>query len=565
MPTLTASMSLLDGYVKSDKLPAPLDKINLKGTVQNETGALKDTKLDISQFAMVLENEPINASAKIVNFDDYNYDIKLKGILDLEKITKIFPVTGTKISGIMNADIATKGIMSDVTAKRYDLLPTSGSISLANFNYSSSDIKKPIAISTATMVFSPQNADLKECEGTAGSSDFSMTGKLENYAAWIMSKGTLIGNINVKSKLLEANEWMSPAEEKSSKSIDEQPTTPFAVPTNIDFVFTANVNQAKYTDMSMTNMKGKIIARNGILTMDNLTFNMLDGIINTSGYYDPTTITAPKYDFKLGMKEISFPKAYSTFTAIQKLAPIAKNMEGKFNSSLSISGVLDGTMKPVFNTINGAGLLNVLDGKLNGSSILDGVNKFTKSSIPSEFNLRDVLINFTIVNGTVTFKPIDLKVGNTKVNLGGSQSFDGNVNYLVKTSIPAGALGLAANTAISKLTGKTANAGSSNININIRVGGTMNSPTYSLVTSEGESLKDQTKTAISSEINIAKAKAQDALFKAKDDAEHKARAEADRLRTEAEQRAKTEAERLKNEGKKKLEEEAQKLKDRFKF
>jgi len=549
MPTATATLALLDGYVKSSSFPAPLEQINVNAFVQNASGQLADTKLDISKFAMILEGEPITATAKVVNFDDYEYDLKLKGIVDLAKMTKIFPLEGKKIAGKMNADIATKGKMSDVTAKRYDKMPTSGTVSLQDFTYSSADLAHEVKISKSTMKFSPQSAELVQCEGTAGSSDFSMTGTLQNYIAYVMGKGVLGGNVVVNSKLLDANEWISKDEESKSANGKEVPMQVVAVPTDLDVVFVANVDLVKYDNMKLESMKGKMAAKAGVLSMNNLMFNMLDGSINMSGAYDPREIAKPKYDFKLGMNQISFKKAYETFNTVQKLAPVAKQIEGNFNASMNMNGLLDAGMKPVLNTLNGAGQIKIVNGQLNNFSLLQGVGAFAKVNMPSALSLNDVQVMFTIVNGTVNFRPFDLKVGNTKANISGSQGFAGDIDYLLKLTIPAGVAGTMANEALAKLTGK-ANTAGGDINLGVKVGGTMTAPKYSIVSAGGNSAKTEAKAVITNTVN---------------DAKEKAKAELEKAKVEAEQRAKAEVDRLKNETKQRAEEELKKLKNRFKF
>ena len=63
-----------------------------------------DTKVWVKDFNMVLEDEPLHANAYIENFDDYTYDVQVKGTADLTKMTKIYPLEGMTLTGKVVAD-----------------------------------------------------------------------------------------------------------------------------------------------------------------------------------------------------------------------------------------------------------------------------------------------------------------------------------------------------------------------------------------------------------------------------------------------------------------------------
>ncbi|MEJ7665958.1 MAG: hypothetical protein WKG07_43790 [Hymenobacter sp.] len=99
MPVVNAAIRMTNGYVKSDKFPAPIEDINLSGTVVNTTGQVNDTQLNLPQFHMVLEGEPLDGRLTAHNIDKPVFDANVKGTVDLTKITKIFPLEGMTVTG----------------------------------------------------------------------------------------------------------------------------------------------------------------------------------------------------------------------------------------------------------------------------------------------------------------------------------------------------------------------------------------------------------------------------------------------------------------------------------
>ncbi len=77
------------------------------------------------------------------------------------------------LAGKIKADIETKGKYSDVQAEKYDRLPTSGSASLKDFKYITTDLPQ-VTMSQATMTFDPKKIDVQNVNGTIGKSDFNV-------------------------------------------------------------------------------------------------------------------------------------------------------------------------------------------------------------------------------------------------------------------------------------------------------------------------------------------------------------------------------------------------------
>ena len=213
IPAIDASMSLANGYVKSKDFPLPIQNLHFTSNIKNSSGKMEETTIDVNDLSMVMDGEKIAADLLLRNLDDYTWDLKVNGGVDLEKITKVFPVEGMALSGKVKANIQTKGKYSDVQAERYDRLPTSGTASLANFKYTSKDLPYAVTLSQASMAFDPRKIDLQKLDGKIGRSDFSVNGSVLNYLAYVFGDNNVIkGNVNLSSNLLDLNEFMSDTE-----------------------------------------------------------------------------------------------------------------------------------------------------------------------------------------------------------------------------------------------------------------------------------------------------------------------------------------------------------------
>jgi hypothetical protein len=554
-PGFSATVGLKDGYVKSKDFPEAIEAIQLAMNASNLSGKMSATLVNLENMSFNLANEPFTMKAKVQDLNDIRYEVAAKGKVDLEKMTQIFPLQGMKLKGKMIADIQTAGLMSDVTAKRYDKLPTSGLVELAQFQYESKDFTKPIAIPVAKANFNSKEMKLENMQMAIGESDFTFSGAVKNHLGYVLKNETLQGSLNMTSKNLNVNELSSLTGEAkpATEPAKEAPMSPVALPKNIDFGFTTQVEKVVYDNLVLSSMKGGIALKNGVLNLKGLQFQTLDGSIKMDGAYDPSEIASPRYDFKMDMQNISVSKAYTAFNTLQTMAPAAKNIEGKFTTSFLLNGKLNSQMKPDLPTANGGGLIKFNEGQVKDLKIMEGINKLAKTKLPTETSLKDVQIKAIVKDGRVFFEPFNVKVGSQVVNLGGSNGLDGTIDYLIKTSVSAGAAGAAVAGVVSQFTGKSMTA-PKEIKFDIVATGPGISPKYRIVKVDAGESKDQAKAAINEKANQLKA-----------EAEAKARAEADKLKREAEAKAKAEADRLKKEAEDKAKQELEKLKKKFRF
>ncbi|MEM7550638.1 MAG: AsmA-like C-terminal region-containing protein [Bacteroidota bacterium] len=511
IPKIDVFAKLSQGFIKYDEYPIPLNDIHFTSMVKNSTGKLNDTKLNVDDFTVSVDGEKLNANLDAYNLDDPIWDFHVHGGIDLGKIAKILNLEGMTLAGNIKADIDSKGQLSYLEKEQYNKLPTSGTMTVSNFSYVDKEVlPQGFKIQSTNLVFNPSKIDLKEFKGSVGKSDLNLNGFITDYLGFAMmgEDHVLKGNFTFTSSLFDANEWLveeeSAATEETteeSSSEEDAPIEPVEIPRNIDFVLKSSISKVLYDNLTLNNVKGNIIVKDGKLEMKGLGFNTLGGNFTLSGGYDSRDIDHPKFDLDFGIKSLSIPKAYSAFNTIQTAAPIAKLMQGDFSTNFKMSGELLKDMTPDYNTLQGKGLLEVAKAAITGSKVVDGIAQvtsltgFTSSAAnkaeSKKLNISDLAMQTEIKEGRVNIKPTDFTMGGYKTQLSGSSGLAGDLDYRMKMSIPAGKAGAAFNDVISKYAGGT-NAGSSNIDITLGILGNYDDPKVQLL---GTSAKDVAKNA----------------------------------------------------------------------
>lgn len=496
MPAVSATMSLSNGYIKSVEFPIPLEDLRFNASVQNASGKMAETFVNVKDFGMLMDGERFTADLILQNLDDYTWDVKANGGIDLEKITKIFPVEGMTLAGKVKADIQTKGKYSDLDAGRYERLPTSGTASLKDFKFNSKDLAYAVTVSQAEAVFDPKKIEIKNTTGTIGKSDFSVTGSISSYIGYLFGSETIKGNMNFNSTLLDLNEFMTETEAPATPT-EPTPYGVIPVPKNIDFVLHSNLKTVKMMDYTITNAVGDVIVKDGVANLSDIKFNMLGGTFAVNGTYNTKDLNHPLYDLGIKIENLSIQQAATSFSIVQTYAPIAGLVNGSFGTDFKINGELGQDMMPKMNTVNGSGLIKIAQAALTQSKLISGITSLTKLDNSDQVTLKDVLMSASIKEGALSVKPFDVKFGEYKTNISGSTNLDGSINYLLKMNVPAGKLGSQLQGFINKNTG--ANNSTSEIPVTIALGGNYKDPKTSLLMEEQKQQVTQAVTAVAEE------------------------------------------------------------------
>ena len=541
MPAFKVNLAVSDGMFQYPDLTEDVSNVEIKMLIANSDGNIDNTKIDISTFHVELGKNPIDASLKITNLIDYPIDLKASAKIDFAEMMQIFPMEGIELKGILDVNLKIMGVYDTSTST----IPASGNFNLSDFYYADEEyLQHGMSISTAIASFNPENISLDAFESKIGQSDFVATGKLSNYLNYaLMPNEVLSGNINLASNNILVDEFMTTTE--TEEEIIEADTVlaseevyDMAIPANLDFTMNANLEKIEYDGLILTDAQGVVIIKDGILDMNNLSTKTLGGKIVFNGVYNTKEPKDPKFDMELGINNISIQESFKAFNTVQKLAPIAKNMNGNLTTNFKMKGDLDNELMPVTETVNGAGLLIIEEATLKGSKFVTDLSKFTSKSGKEKMILSDIKMNVAIINGAVFIDPFDVLIDGHKSTISGNTSLDGELDYKITTSVPAGQLGQQANAALGKLTGSTEEA-SSEIKLNLGVTGLYDSPKISLIGLDG---KDQiTDAAVDKAVDLVKQNTGVDIPTSKEElnkeAIEKARKEADNLLAEAQKQA----------------------------
>ncbi|MBI9037206.1 MAG: AsmA family protein [Bacteroidales bacterium] len=538
MPSFGINIDVKDAMFKYPDLPKPVNNITLNAKITNKNGESDNTVIDVSKFHFDITGNPVDIKLKLKTPEsDPDIDGHIKGTIDLSSVKEIYPIDEiNKLTGFFIADIHVKGKLSSIEKEDYENFNAYGSLIVKNVNYKTPEIAKTILIRNAQLNFSPAYLDLVSLNSRIGKSDFNAKGKINDYLPYIFKNKTLKGNLTTNSLNVDLNELM--AEEisindsiQASNEETEYELSIIEVPGRIDFVLQSEFKKLIYDNMEMTNVSGIIEIKNKTVNLKNLKMNLLDGNMTLNGYYSTPKANEAEIDFNLSMNEFNIQKTAKTFLTMQKFVPIAERTQGDFSCKMKLISKLDEKMMPVYSTMTGDGNFKSSKIVIDGSNSLNKIAEALKMDKFKNITIDKTDLSFEFVDGKLIVKPFDFKIDKINANLAGWTSFEQNIDYLLKLKIPRNELGNNANNVLNNLVSEANKKGANfslgnNIDVNLKIKGTVRSPNITPALSQE-----------SSTIDDLKKKAAEELKKKKEELKKLAKKEADKILKQANQQA----------------------------
>jgi hypothetical protein len=345
-----------------------------------------------------------------------------------------------------------------------------------------------------------------------GDNDIRVKGDLRNVFNYLFDNQTLKGDIDLSSNNLNLNELMG--EETATTEDTEVSSGPVLVPENMDLTVNADLRKVTYTNLDLTNVRGRLSLKDEQINLKNVRANGLGGEMTLSGGYDTSDKEAPKFALNYNLEKLNFAETFSKVNTFAQLAPIGKFLQGQFTSTLSMEGSFDKDMNPVYSSLNADGFLATINSVLAGFKPIEKIAGILKMDDLRTMQLDDLKTWFEIKEGAVKVEEFPVKAAGLEMKVAGTHSLEQEMNYLIKAKIPKDKLGAnvlnqSLGGGISALSDQAGKLGiniqnSPFLNLGIRLTGSISDPKVSvnLLGADGEptDVVEQVKEAVEKEV-----------------------------------------------------------------
>lgn len=582
MPGFGVKLGIDNGFFRYPDLPKSLENVFVNLSIDNATGYMDNTLVNLSKFKAQVAGEPIDARLLVKTPISNPYvDGALKGAINLSEFRSMIPLEkSTEISGLIKSDVQFKGFVSSIQNQQIEQFDASGVLEAQKFHYKDLESLPMGTNLDAILSFNPKTIALNSLAGNVGMSDFSMNGSIDNLFGYMLRDELLKGQFTLNSNYFNANEFLS--DEKVAKEPQPADTIPlhaFEVPANIDFVFNSDMKTLIYDNLKLTNLGGKIIARESQLYFEKVGVELLGGSMSLNGVYNSQNHKFPFSNIDFKVNSLDIMQAFSSFESVRKFVPIAQYTKGLFNAKINLANNFNHDFSVAYPTVTGTMQMGISEAAVKDLPILNILADKLKLEKLRNLNLKNLNFKLGIANGKVMLDSMVLPLWKgAKAKISGFTALDQSIQYVAKLSIPRkdfGEVNSALNGLAAQAQGKGLNVNLSEmVDIDVLIGGFFNKPDVkvslhdaknSIVNSVKDQLKDQANQQIQAAKDEARRKAEaakqktlDSLNKVRQATEDKLNAEKkameDKLAEEkrkAEEQAKAEADKAKEDAKKK--------------
>ncbi len=488
IPTMDIKIASDNASFKYPDLPKTVENITIDAQLKNESGFLKDTYLNISNFTFKIDGEPFRLNGSIRNMTENPLvNMEMQGTLNLANIEKVLPIEmEQKLTGIFKADVLANFDMEAVDNERYDKIDARGTASLTNFNYDAG-FKNELKVANASLALQPGVFTLKELNATTGQTDINVTGNIQNLIPFLMSKQDLKGRFNVQSNTFNVNDFMasetsSPEKNAGEKGNTPQKTTPsegVKIPDFLEATLDFKANKIIYDNLELKNATGTAAIANETITISNFTSSIFGGNIAISGNVS-TKGEIPTFAMALDLSKIDIDQSFEKLEMFKFLVPIAKALHGSLNTKFELNGQLTNDLSPKLSTLAGTALAQIITAEVDPQQapLLSALGNKVSFLNLDRLSLRDVTTNFTFNNGKIEVKPFNFDIKGINVSVAGTHGLDKTIDYNLTMDVPAKYLGNDVTKLLQNLSPQEANAMSIALPVGLK--GTFTNPQISL-------------------------------------------------------------------------------------
>jgi len=443
IPAFGIDLIVKDAWFQYPDLPQAVTDININVHIENP-GNEDINVIDVKQFHLAMAKNPVDLKLYMkTSASDVFLNGSVNAALNLNTIEQFYPLEDMTLSGAFAANLNFKGNLSAIENEEYEKFDASGSLKISDMKTKLEDLP-PITIKKTELEFSPQLANLKQFDAQVGKSDIHLNGTIDNIFQYVFSDDAIKAEFNFSSNLFDANDFLSYDESEEDETISSAPEdseegeiSAFEIPENLDLRLISNIRKVKYEKLEIDEVDGLITLKNSILSLQNLSMNLLKGVMQLSMSYDAHDYKNPFAEFTFSMQNIDIVDTYNSFVSIQKLSPIVKNCSGLISTSFHIDTKLDYNLNPVYNTMNGSGSISsdniaISDNKLFG--ILATLTQMDKFKNPSLENLN---LMFEIQDGNIEILPTQFMLAQSKASIEGVSNLDKTIDFQLGLTLPS--------------------------------------------------------------------------------------------------------------------------------
>jgi hypothetical protein len=444
-------------------LPAPVEGIRL------DVHARPDTIL-VREFSAHAARTNVKGNVALVNYQrDPAFRLAADLDLDFGAISGLLvPPDSMKLTGETSVRLIAEGLTRAPQNARVD-----GVVHFTSVGASGRALPQPVTNANGDVVLQNQNVGLRGISLKIGSSDLALNGTLTNPLALmpppkagapptppalVAPPGTRSRfDLRVRSGLLNLNEFMPPAGAAGQKT-PQKPLMILLPPA--DGVINMACNRLLVQRIEAQNVNGRVIVDHGVIQFQNLGMNTLGGTVGLNGTLDlsamattmetggaqkggtaagkgaPAQNVSPKIDLTATARNIAVGDLFALAPALDRFGHLAGFLTGALSANATMRGSLNDSLMVNAADLTSNGNLEIANAKLSNQPIQQALVGFLNVPQLNNVAIQDWKQAFTIEQGRINIKGLNIRAGDVELTASGWQALDGQTEMNIDMMLP---------------------------------------------------------------------------------------------------------------------------------
>lgn len=417
------NMTLKGGSVSHPQLQKPMENISFAIRVNPKTLTIQDFNTNFGQsvihYSAIVQNYLTNPTFQF----ETNSSVDLK---DVASLRQDLPVK--ELVGDVSVNMKATGSASNVNATILNGSITAKEIGMKypEFNYNIEHINSIIKLDK-------NNVNINNLSMLINGSDLSAKGTIQNPTALMEPDRTSSVKfaLQASSKNLNVDKLMPPEtpEEESS----ELPEPFYKLDGSLGF----NVQKLTFNKLEMTQGKGTLILKNGIVQFKPVSVGTFSGTVTLNGDVNLKNPKKPTFDLDTELKNVQVQKALAYAENINKLLKLDNSLSANIGLKAKAKGDLTKDYSLNMSSLSSSGSFSLTNATLQNHPIQKAFDGFFKSDQFKSFSIKQWTQAFAIKDGKLDVSNLSLGAKDFDFKINGWQSIDGKNNFDVDAKLPA--------------------------------------------------------------------------------------------------------------------------------
>lgn len=321
----------------------------------------------------------------------------------------------------------------------------------------------PIRVTESQMQFTTDNLKVEKAGMEIGSSAFNLSGDIEGIRRALLFNGKVTAKMDLTADSLDFNQLIKAAVagseymnkstlEKDSISelvLDESKALPidvdtiqsgiFVVPRNLDIEFNSRIRNARFSDINVQNVRGRIILRDQAIQLPRLSIRSNIGSTNMTMVYKAADSKGAHVGLDLEINRMDIKELIEAFPMMDELTPMLRSFEGVVDCDMTAVTELDSAMNVLLPQTSASCHVRGKNMVLLDGETFSEISKMLRFKNKNRNQIDSISVEMILEDEKLLIFPFQVSLDRYNVAVGGVQNLDLTFDYhitVLKSPLP---------------------------------------------------------------------------------------------------------------------------------